>query len=100
MTAALHEAAAEFARAHALLNNGAGAAAAAAATAADGSEAGQDVRVVLGQAIRKLKQHWKLGKRVAGIRQVFPLVCLWFGAAVAGHTLGCYMLINRGRRCR
>ncbi len=65
MTAALHDTAAEFARAHALLNDGAGAAAAAAAAAAaDGSEAGQDVRVVLGQAIRKLKQHWKLGERI------------------------------------
>jgi hypothetical protein len=60
MTAALHETAAELAVAHAVLRRGAGAAGEGqAAAAADGE---QDVRVMLGQAIRKLKQHWKLGK--------------------------------------
>ncbi|GIL78763.1 hypothetical protein Vretifemale_8171 [Volvox reticuliferus] len=74
MTAALHDAAAELAMAHTALLKGAGGGVDAAAAAVNGEEetsgtavgckAGgeHDVRVILGQSIRKLKQHWKLGK--------------------------------------
>ncbi|GLC34026.1 hypothetical protein PLESTB_000830000 [Pleodorina starrii] len=58
MTTALHDTAAELAAAHAVLLRG-GAAAAVGGGEGDGAQ--QDVRVMLGQAIRKLKQHWKLG---------------------------------------
>ncbi|EFJ52690.1 hypothetical protein VOLCADRAFT_85925, partial [Volvox carteri f. nagariensis] len=62
MTGALHDAAAELAAAHAVLSKGA---AAGSVDAAPGRE--QDVRVMLGQAIRKLKQHWKLGVVLAPV---------------------------------
>ncbi|GFR42511.1 hypothetical protein Agub_g3403 [Astrephomene gubernaculifera] len=61
MTAVLHDTAAELAAAHAVLKEGSG--------GAEGSGGGvqQDVRVMLGQAIRKLKQHWKLGIALAPV---------------------------------
>ncbi|PNW70586.1 hypothetical protein CHLRE_17g726000v5 [Chlamydomonas reinhardtii] len=63
MSAALAEAAVELAAAHAVLVKGA---AEGQAAAADGG-AEPDVRIMLGQVIRKLKQHWKLGVALAPV---------------------------------
>ncbi|KAG2449718.1 hypothetical protein HYH02_005245 [Chlamydomonas schloesseri] len=64
MSAALAEAAAELAAAHAVLVKGGGGEGAATA----GQQGpGQDVRIMLGQVIRKLKQHWKLGIALAPV---------------------------------
>ncbi|KAG2501325.1 hypothetical protein HYH03_001118 [Edaphochlamys debaryana] len=73
MSAALAEAAAELAAAHAVLNDRAGAGVGAdvgagvgGGGAAEGGEVA-DVRVMLGQVIRKLKQHWRLGVVLAPV---------------------------------
>ncbi|GIL45308.1 hypothetical protein Vafri_2575 [Volvox africanus] len=68
MTAALHDAAAELAAAHTVLLKGTGGGVGGPEDAA-GGKAGEepDVRVILGQAIRKLKQHWKLGVILAPV---------------------------------
>ncbi|PNH11388.1 CCA tRNA nucleotidyltransferase, mitochondrial [Tetrabaena socialis] len=79
MTAVLHDTAAELAAAHAVLQGGE---AAAAATAAEGGA--RDVRMILGHAIRKLKQHWKLGVVLATVlrmRAAAPLPADGSGAA-------------------
>ncbi|GLI66087.1 hypothetical protein VaNZ11_009809 [Volvox africanus] len=81
MTAALHDAAAELALAHSSLIKGTGGGGGGqedASGAAAGGKAGEepDVRVILGQAIRKLKQHWKLGvvlAAVIGMSAAMPL---------------------------
>lgn len=65
MTAALHDAAVELVAAHAVLRCSSvdGSANAASGGSGVNSSVGeQDFRVMLGHAIRKLKQHWRLGE--------------------------------------
>ncbi|KXZ51707.1 hypothetical protein GPECTOR_11g156 [Gonium pectorale] len=69
MTAVLHDTAAELAAAHAALRQGRDGGADAGVGEAGAGKGGEarDVRVMLGQAIRKLKQHWKLGVALAPV---------------------------------
>ncbi|KAG2428655.1 hypothetical protein HXX76_011360 [Chlamydomonas incerta] len=89
MSGALAEAAAELAAAHALLVKGSSAEGPAEGAGAAGQQE-HDVRVMLGQVIRKLKQHWKLGIALAPVvlmHAAEPLgVAGGSGAATAAET--------------